>query len=106
MGKTTTKRLQFRSAEDTSSDLAALGHLLLEEKALRAGGHMGAPLPARSVAALAQASYPSTRRKRQVSLIPLRLLFPPNPLALGFGGGPLSAQTRPLPLCTKLREGP
>ena len=40
----------------------------------------------RSVASSAQASYPSPRRKRQVSLIPLRLLSPQN---LRFCGDPI-----------------
>ena len=36
----------------------------------------------------AQAPHPSQPAKADFSLALLRLLSPPNPLALGFGGGP------------------
>ena len=41
----------------------------------------------------AQVSYPSLPPVGESSLTPLRLLFPPNPLALGFGGNPTPCET-------------
>ena len=46
--------------------------------------------PQRRLASSSQASYPSPRRTRQVSLIPLRLLSPRNPLRWAFAGTLLS----------------
>ena len=55
----------------------------------RGGGKPGVA-NRRTVTASPQAPDPSLRRRRQSSLLPLRLLSPPNPRPspLGFGGGP------------------
>ena len=83
-----------RSAEDRrAGELGAQrGRAQGREAARRPARGGGKPGVAnrRTVTASPQAPDPSLRRRRQSSLLPLRLLSPPNPRPspLGFGGGP------------------